>query len=168
MASLSLCRPLAKYVLGTKNSPFVPKTLGECLLIPLSSYHDNYYQHRPDCASLGKEETRYLPVKASSQHCYLLKGLCQNWPFPTPLFCPHPPPSRPLRPGPPTPLLLDEFGEPTSEASVWVEARSAKKNPLFSSVPTLSHNHLHKLSISPAWNRLLSAVFIFLRLLKVL
>ena len=29
--------------------------------------------------------TRYLPVKASSEHCCLLKGLCQTSPLPTPL-----------------------------------------------------------------------------------
>ena len=33
-----------------------------------------------------KLRTRYLPVKASSEHCCLLKGLCQNSPLPTPLI----------------------------------------------------------------------------------
>lgn len=143
MASLSLCRPLAKYVLGTKNSPFVPKTLGECLLIPLSSYHDNYYQHRPDCASLGKEETRYLPVKASSQHCYLLKGLCQNWPFPTPLFCPPPPLPGPLGPDHLLPFFWTNLASPqVKRACEWKRGARKKKKNLFSSVPTPSHTHL--------------------------
>ena len=51
----------------------------------LCNYHDNHSQQRPDSASEGKVRTRYLPVRASSEHCYLLKGLCQNSPLPTPL-----------------------------------------------------------------------------------
>ena len=34
----------------------------------------------------GKLKARYLPVKDSSEHFCLLKGLCQNSPFPTPLY----------------------------------------------------------------------------------
>ena len=44
--------------------------MGDCLLLPPSS---------------AIIRTRYLPVKASTEHCCLLEGLCQNSPLPSPL-----------------------------------------------------------------------------------
>ena len=49
---------------------------------------DNHSQQRPDSAGWGKVRTRYLPVKPCTEHCFLLKGLCQNNPLPTPLVLP--------------------------------------------------------------------------------
>ena len=71
-------------------SPSPPRTLGLLSAPPteLCNYHDNYSQQRPDSADWGKEGTMYLPVKASSRCCCLLKGLCQNSPLPTPLVFP--------------------------------------------------------------------------------
>ena len=44
-------------------------------------------------SGLGKLRTRYLPVKATSEHCCFVKGLCQNNPLPTPLIlAPRPDP----------------------------------------------------------------------------
>ena len=60
----------------------------------LYNYHDNHSQQRPDAAGYSKLRTRYSPVKASTEHRCLLKGLCQNSPLPTPLVLapkPHPP-----------------------------------------------------------------------------
>ena len=54
--------------------------------LELRNYRNNYCQERPDCAGWGKGETRDLPVKASSKHCSLLKGLCQNRPPTHPLL----------------------------------------------------------------------------------
>ena len=75
-------------------SPSPPRTLGLLSALPteLCNYHDNYSQQRPDSADEGKEGTMYLPVKASSRRCCLLKGLCQNSPLPTPLVSLPPPP----------------------------------------------------------------------------
>ena len=50
--------------------------------------HYYYSQQRPDSAGQGKVRSRHFPVKASSKHCCLLKGLCQNRPLPTPLVLP--------------------------------------------------------------------------------
>ena len=60
----------------------------------LCNYHDNHSQQRRDSAGYGKLIPRYSPVKASTEHCCLLKGLCQNSPLPTPLV---------LTPGPDPP-----------------------------------------------------------------
>ena len=59
----------------------------------LCNYHDNYSQQRPDSAGQGKVKRRCLPVRDSSKHCSLLKGLCQNK---TPLALPprHDPPTH--------------------------------------------------------------------------
>ena len=59
----------------------------------LCNYHHNHSQQRPHSAGCGKLRTRYLPFKASTEHCRLLKGLCQNSPLPTPLvLTPRPDP----------------------------------------------------------------------------
>ena len=47
--------------------------------------HDNHSQQRPNSARYCELRTRYLPVKASTEDCCLLKGLCQNSPLPTTL-----------------------------------------------------------------------------------
>ena len=64
----------------------------------LCNYHDNHSQQRPNSAGWGKLRPRYSPVKACTEHCCLLKGLCQNSPLPTPLvLTPRPdPPTHPL------------------------------------------------------------------------
>ena len=69
----------------------------------LCNYHHNHSQQRPHSAGCGKLRTRYLPFKASTEHCRLLKGLCQNSPLPTPLV---------LTPRPDPPSCTDQDGKP--------------------------------------------------------
>ena len=97
MASVSVYSSSAKYVLGTKNFTLPTQDTGYLSAPPpqLCNYHDNCCQQRPDSVSSGKVRTMYLPVKAFSKHCSLLKGLCQNSPLSTPLVLPP-------RLGPPT------------------------------------------------------------------
>ena len=56
-----------------------------CVTIWITIYHDNFCQRRPDWAGSGKVKTSYLPAKASSKDCSLLKGLNQNSALPTPV-----------------------------------------------------------------------------------
>ena len=81
MASMSRYWSSAKYVLGTKDPISPTKRLGGCLRISLSSTIIVIAK-----AGWGKGETRYLPVKASSKHCSLLKDFCQNRPPTHPLL----------------------------------------------------------------------------------
>ena len=65
-------------------SPMLNETpAGHCITIWISIYHDDFCQQRPDWAGSGKVETSYLPAKASSKYCSLLKGLCQISALPT-------------------------------------------------------------------------------------
>ena len=75
--------------------PSPPRTMGDCLHLPLSSAIIMIIIQRPDSADEGKLRPRYSQVKACTEHCCLLKGLCQNSPLPTPLVL-NP------RPDPPT------------------------------------------------------------------
>ena len=88
MASANVYKSSAKYVLGTKTLTLDPRHLMTLWASPLPPfptelyfYLDNHSQQRLDSGGQGKVRTRYLPVKASSEHCCLLKGLCQNSPF---------------------------------------------------------------------------------------
>ena len=85
MASVSVYRSYVMYALGTKTLT-LPTQDAWWLSTQLSNYHDNYCQQGPDWAGSGKVQTRYLPVKAFSEHCCLLKGLCQNSSPPHPTF----------------------------------------------------------------------------------
>ena len=72
MASVSVYRSNAMYVLGTKTLT-LPNQDGGWKSAPptqLCNYHDNHCQQRPDSAGSGKVQTRCLPVKASSEHCW--------------------------------------------------------------------------------------------------
>ena len=95
-ASVSVYRSCAKYVLEWYQEfdlpPPPPPTQDNGWLseppTKLCNDHDNHSQQRPDSAGWGKVRTRYLPVKPCTEHCFLLKGLCQNNPLPTPLVLP--------------------------------------------------------------------------------
>ena len=93
MASVSLYRSSAKYVLGTKTLTLPTQDTGRLSTPPteLCNYHDNHSQKRFDSVGYSKVRTRYLPVKASSEHCLSLKELCQHSPLPAPLVLPPPP-----------------------------------------------------------------------------
>ena len=116
MGLVSVYRSYTKCVLGTKTLTLPTQDNG-WLYAPsteLCNYHDNHSQQRPDSAQwLGQVRTTYVPVKASTEHCCLVKGLCQNSPLPTPLFFPpgliHPPTVRAV-PGPSS--CTDQDGKP--------------------------------------------------------
>ena len=98
-ASVSVYRSYAKCVLGTKTLTLPTQDNGWLSAPPteLCNYHDNHSQQRPDSAGYGKLRTRYLPVKAYTEHFCLLKELSQNSPLPTPLVLtprPDPPTHR--------------------------------------------------------------------------
>ena len=72
MASVSVYRSNAMYALGTKTLTVPNQDPGWKSAPPtqLCNYHHNHWQQRPDWACLGKVQTRCLPVKASSDHCW--------------------------------------------------------------------------------------------------
>ena len=87
MASVSVYRSNAMYVLGTKTLT-LPNQDGWWKSAPptqLCNYHDNHCQQRPDWAGSGREQTRCLPVKASSEHCWGCVKITPSLPY---LFCP--------------------------------------------------------------------------------
>ena len=59
--------------------PSLPRTMGDCLHLPLSSAIIIII-----ILSRGLIQPASLPVKACTEHRYLLKGLCQNSPPPYP------------------------------------------------------------------------------------
>ena len=67
--------------------PFSPKTLGDCLCLSLSFAIIMIIILSRVLIQLAR--TRYLPVKAASEHCCLLKGLCNNSPPPYPTSFAH-------------------------------------------------------------------------------
>ena len=72
MASVSVYRSNAMYALGTKTLTLPNQDPGWKSAPPtqLCNYHHNHCQQRPDWSCLGKVQTRCLPVKASSDHCW--------------------------------------------------------------------------------------------------
>ena len=99
MASKSVYRSYAKFVLGTKTLTLPTQDNGWLSTPPteLCNYHDNHSHQRPDSAGYGKLRTRYLPVKASSEHALLLTERVvskQPPPYPT-RFAPPPPRADP-------------------------------------------------------------------------
>ena len=76
--------------------------MGDCLHLPLSSAIIMIIILSRGLIQLARYRAnlrpRYSPVKASTEHCCLLKGLCQNSPLPTPLVLTpgpdHPPTVR--------------------------------------------------------------------------
>ena len=90
MASVSVYRSNAMYALGTKTLT-LPNQDGGWKSAPptqLCNYHDNHCQQRPDWAGSGKVQTRCLPVKASSEHCWGCVKIAPSLPY---LFFPSRP-----------------------------------------------------------------------------
>ena len=87
MASVSVDRSNAMYALGTKTLTLPNQDPGWKSAPPtqLCNYHHNHCQERPDWACLGKVQTRCLPVKASSDHCW---GCVKVVPLPTLIVLP--------------------------------------------------------------------------------
>ena len=131
MASVSVYRSYAKCVLSTKTLILPTQDNGWLSAPPteLCNYHDNHSQQRPDSAGWGKVRTRYLPVKASSEHCCLLKGLCQNSPLPTPLvLTPRPDPPPPVRAVPGLSSCTDQDSKPSTFLDTPLAWSQAKPN----------------------------------------
>ena len=63
--------------------PSPPRTIDDCLHLPLSSALIMIIILSRGLIQLAR--ARYSPFKACTEHCCLLKGLCQNSPLPTPL-----------------------------------------------------------------------------------
>ena len=85
--------PMLSVSLVPRLGTFPPRTMGDCLHLPLSSAIFMIIILSRGLVQLARAKPMYSPVKASTEHCSLLKGLCQNSPLPTPLvLTPRPDP----------------------------------------------------------------------------